>query len=1169
MKLQTGVGGGMSSNSRRFGPMTDEPDWGGDSPPADEAPGEGRPAVVLTPRSSRINCSEEKSKEEVDPVEEEEETKVESKAVKVNKESSKFVPERVNKILEVTEDFGKFREKRIFKYLHLFCGPNDNLAEALRKECEKAGIKVEIESVDIKIDKNHDLKDTSNWVKWRDKVDQGEYDGTHAGFPCGSFSMVRWRPAEGMPKPVRSAEYPYGLPGNTETQQREADQGTLYATWSAKLMEKQSNSMRRRGVPEVCTLENPPGSEERFECPAWDLPEVRRELEKANSSFVEFHTCAYMSSERVRFYKPAKWGGKLEGLKSLSRVCRCPAWVQHKPVVGKTTSTAAGVYPQELCEAIAKLVVASWKRILSLEFWRYKCERTEEKVSVMQQKWLENEEKRLLKNEKQKVVIKIPPEKWTPSLDATNLEHGGTPKASVGDTKKELKAKEDEVYLGGMRNPRKAVEKLWKLKDAGGKVREVWKQMVKAHPEILELGRRYGAEDAKYNERLATDWKELLVEVVGLQKSEGVTLQDNWMFKSPLDGELWDAWCKFAGDPEHCLGEWVANGAPLGMNDSIQMSNNIFPPSRGKDAQDDQLPEIEAQVNTENYKSFLDQPDEASAEVKRLVEAGFAMVVTKEEAQERFGRGTVSRLALIVKDKPDGTRKRRVIVDMLRSGGNARATCPERIILPRIADVTEMTKDMFRRSQIKIMQGKKRSEEVQVEAELVSFDLQDAFCHFGISKGELRNSLAPLDEGHFLLFRAMLFGFRCAPLVMGRLSAAIGRLISVLCEPEAGQVQIYIDDILMVARGHSEERTSMISLVLYTLKALGVQISLRKGERGEQIKWIGVYVNLEWSDRDSEEKKIVYAVPKGMISEVKEALESWKDRGMIPLRDLRTVTGKLSWIAGIVVRMRWAVSVMYAVISSMEDDIRERAEDARAEKRGDDRKKPHLVAIKRFEIARQWLIEVMKDPDRMTIRSELLTDTKVEWVMVCDACPMGYGAVLAKPSREDRRLHPVEAFEAKFTESESKLLMVEWGQASSQGTLEALALWRSMKIWATKIQQKGILIRSDSTVALAMAEKHTSGSVSLNFLGGEIALLAEKIALPKLRTQHLSGKLNEEADWLSRGHEREKTPPEALRGLKIRKVGPVGEKDFALPPPGAESGSWVSGPHTAGVFRCL
>ena len=255
------------------------------------------------------------------------------------------------------------------------------------------------------------------------------------------------------------------------------------------------------------------------------------------------------------------------------------------------------------------------------------------------------------------------------------------------------------------------------------------------------------------------------------------------------------------------------------------MSKGIFPPARGKEAIDDQTPEIEAQVNVENYRSFYDQPEDAEVEVERLVNAGFALMVSKEEASRRFGSGTVSHLALIVKDKPDGSRKRRVIVDMRRSGGNDRATCPERIILPRIADVTNMAKDMFIRSERLIHQGKRKRVGSEVEAELVSFDLQDAFCHFGLCQSELRNALAPRDDNTFLLFRAMLFGFKTAPLIMGRLSSAVGRLMAALVKPEHGQAQVYVDDLLLLARGTQEERWSMVSLLLYTLRALGVQVS--------------------------------------------------------------------------------------------------------------------------------------------------------------------------------------------------------------------------------------------------------------------------------------------------------------------------------------------------------
>ena len=309
---------------------------------------------------------------------------------------------------------------------------------------------------------------------------------------------------------------------------------------------------------------------------------------------------------------------------------------------------------------------------------------------------------------------------------------------------------------------------------------------------------------------------------------------------------------------------------------------------------------------------------------------------------------------------------------------------------------------------------------------------------------------------------------------MGRLSSAVGRLMAALIKPEHGQAQVYVDDLLLLARGTQEERWSMVSLLLYTLRALGVQVSLRKGERGEQIKWIGVVINLDWVNTPKGERKLVYAIPKNMICEIKETLESWEGKGMIGLRELRTLTGKLSWVAGIVTRMRWAVSVLYSVIASMEEDIRTNSEPLRAARREDKREKPYLVAVKRLEIARRWLLAVMRDPDRMLIRTEELEEPPLEWAIISDACPTGYGAVLAKVVPGAQNLQPV-AYEAKFTEADAKLLEVKWGEASSQGPLEALGLWRAMKTWATRIQGKGVLVRSDSAVTLATTDKGASG----------------------------------------------------------------------------------------------
>lgn len=40
-----------------------------------------------------------------------------------------------------------------------------------------------------------------------------------------------------------------------------------------------------------------------------------------------------------------------------------------------------------------------------------------------------------------------------------------------------------------------------------------------------------------------------------------------------------------------------------------------------------------------------------------------------------------------------------------------------------------------------------------------------------------------------------MFGFKAAPLVMGRLSAAVEWLVQSLFHPASGQVQVYIDDV--------------------------------------------------------------------------------------------------------------------------------------------------------------------------------------------------------------------------------------------------------------------------------------------------------------------------------------------------------------------------------------
>ena len=74
--------------------------------------------------------------------------------------------------------------------------------------------------------------------------------------------------------------------------------------------------------------------------------------------------------------------------------------------------------------------------------------------------------------------------------------------------------------------------------------------------------------------------------------------------------------------------------------------------------------------------------------VRRLAERGFVAVYPNWAAvRARFGQVVVSKMAAIVKEKPDGSTKLRIIIDMRSSQVNSCVRLHERIVPPRILDL--------------------------------------------------------------------------------------------------------------------------------------------------------------------------------------------------------------------------------------------------------------------------------------------------------------------------------------------------------------------------------------------------------------------------------------------------------------------------------------------------
>ena len=224
---------------------------------------------------------------------------------------------------------------------------------------------------------------------------------------------------------------------------------------------------------------------------------------------------------------------------------------------------------------------------------------------------------------------------------------------------------------------------------------------------------------------------------------------------------------------------FIREGVPLGMEEKIPTSNGIFPEVNDWEATEDTAPELESMKDIQNYFSVTDQLEDAKIEIDRDREKGFVRDISWEDASHRFGCGTVSKLALIIKTKPDLTVKCRIVIDFRRSEGNGRSEVKERLVLPRISDVLKPFRKT-RSSEAKLT----KSNEGPIDTEIYLVHFADAFCHFAVHRQELRHCLSPgLEEGKWLLWVALLFGSRSAPLLMARLSSATARFIQSMVKP--------------------------------------------------------------------------------------------------------------------------------------------------------------------------------------------------------------------------------------------------------------------------------------------------------------------------------------------------------------------------------------------------
>lgn len=1059
--------------------------------------------------------------------------------------------------------FEDYLAERCFTFMHHFAGPSDNLGMAVKEESEKLGLKVRVVSVDEAQGEN--LLDSEPYITHLGQARKGHLDGYHSGFPCSSYSVLRLREAEGMPGPVRNSDYPYGIPGQPAERQAEADRGTIMMSRSINMAEAVIQADEDHVCPAFVTMENPPPTSREGHVSAWEMPEMLAFLKKYPKFVkVNFDTCIYQPDVELgqRTFKPQIFGGTLQGLTCLRGFCQCGDH-RHRPVIGKERSRESGTYPRDLCRAYGRLAAAHFMRMAHSEFLDAKTRILKRHIAGLK------EVAEGYRKEYGKITPTTPPKR--PSFTGVeeapkkkrkteDLSHSESEKEeATGSTSwiggrgkygmvRESKSKSDlprsATFVGGMRDPLNSVNGLPTVKALGERVRQRWQTFITKFLEVMETAETYGTDLCKIHHDAVDEWRKILASTFGESRHKQVFLRPAGAYQTPLDVELLRAWRDRAGDPERHVTTWLSEGAPLGIEREIE-SSGIFPPVLDEESANVQEVTTLAELERRGFKNYLsveDNKEDAEVELCRYEKQGYMARIPKEEALRVFENGTVSRLALVVKMRPDNTKKLRIVIDLKRSGGNAKSSLPEKLVLPRPLDAIRT----FREQRAK--QGKDWDPS-DGGFEMALVDISDAFTTLPLHEAELKHAMAPSTvPEEILVFKALLFGYRTAPLLYSRLAAMMSRMVQSFVDPKVAAHQTYLDDSLWILMGSLKERHSNLALILYTLLAVKMRVALTKGERSAHTTWVGVKFSLVSKD------KLVLGLPEKFLKELRDILTNWDGKGYASTKELRSVAGKASWLGGILPRAKWTVAIFYGTLKKVE------AEGSQSQTQGGGRGRRGLFAVKRLEAARSWLaafaLAAMDNPMR-TINIGPEVETEIRFAV--DASPEGLGGVLLINHQA------IEAFSSPVDQHDEEHLRVTKGSSSSQGTLEALAVLVALRLWGS--HRVRLVVQSDSIVTLALSQKLSASSPSLNFLGAEIALALEQVGVDRMDPLHIPGAANVEADFLSRPSKWEvEEKPKNLKGLKVKQAGPRLANFYHLPTLATDPAMWGVGETTSSLL---
>jgi hypothetical protein len=322
--------------------------------------------------------------------------------------------------------------------------------------------------------------------------------------------------------------------------------------------------------------------------------------------------------------------------------------------------------------------------------------------------------------------------------------------------------------------------------------------------------------------------------------------------------------------------------------------------------------------------------------------------------------------------------------------------------------------------------------------------------------------------------------------------------------------------------GDRKMRTKSLSKILLYWASLGASIAWSKAACGTSLKWIGATYTITT-------RGVNVSIDADRINKLRSIIEgALEKKGMLP--NIRSLAGELSWVAGIVPRVRPFVSMLWAAAhEALEAHNRAvlPASKARARPKS-------LVFAKTVTTPLRWLLKFLKGEHGGLLRKHFLEDRwrLPQYFVRTDASTTGMGAILLNGASQ-----PIAYFACALEASDLALFGAQPNDSAFMPEFELLAALCALFVWKQRLQQTrtAFILQMDSMAALQAAIKMASPVPTVNALGAEISLLLEELQTEVLTGEHWRNSLNIEADALSRLQEGKQLPA-ALAHLQPTQV---------------------------------